>query len=263
MSLLRKIEKTFDQGLRGIFSAGDAEDREAIELYRDALERITALIQPGHEGRVFPFNRIRIELAAPTAERKAVLEAVFAGEQLLHDIRANFAGEKAQVPDDLSVAVVCLPEALADLNILCEREAPPAKDPDETARRGAPPARPARLRILHGEASLPLFELRGPRVNLGRTPEVITDTGRLLRRNDLHFPEDAHDVNPTVSREHAHLSVDPENGEWRLFDDGSSVGTLVFRVGTRIEVPARGARGVLLRPADEIYLGQVRLRFEA
>jgi len=181
----------------------------------------------------------------------------------MRDIQASLTAEKAQIPQDLTVAVVWLPEALTDLNVICEREAPPAKDPDETARRGTPPTRPAKLRVLHGEASSPLFELRGPRVNLGRTPEVTSNIGRLIRRNDLHFPEDAHDANPTVSREHAHLAVDPANGEWRLFDDGSSVGTSIFRAGTRIEVPAHAARGVLLRPADEIYLGQVRLRFEA
>ncbi len=260
MSLLRKIEKTFDEGLRGIFSGGDEEDREAIELYRDALERIQALVQPGHEGRIFPFNRIRIELASDGPERTAMLEALFRPEKLLADIHASV---RAEVPADLSVSIVCSADLLAGLNVVCEREMPPGKDPDETARRGNAPARPAQLSILHGTGSVPVFAIRGQRVNLGRTPEVTTNTGKLIRRNDLYFPEETHEANLTVSREHVHLAVDPPTGEWRIFDDGSSLGTAVFRHGNRIEVPARGARGVLLRPGDEIYLGQVRLLFEA
>ena len=81
-----------------------------------------------------------------------------------------------------------------------------------------------------------------------------------MRRNELFFPEAAHEANPSVSRSHAHLTF--EAGDWRIFDDGSSIGTTLFREGRRIDVPAHAGRGVALRPGDEIYLGQVRLRFE-
>ncbi len=40
MSILRRIEKTLDERLRGIFGGSGSEpgSREAIELYRDALD---------------------------------------------------------------------------------------------------------------------------------------------------------------------------------------------------------------------------------
>jgi hypothetical protein len=55
----------------------------------------------------------------------------------------------------------------------------------------------------------------------------------------------------------------PESrAEWRIYDDGSSIGTIIFRQGRRIDVPAHAGRGVALRAGDDVYLGQVRLRFE-
>ncbi len=87
--------------------------------------------------------------------------------------------------------------------------------------------------------------------------------GRTIRCNELSFPEEAHEANPSVSRSHAHVAFDGASGQWRIFDDGSSLGTVLFREGRRIDVPAHAGRGVALRPGDEIYLGQVRLRFEA
>jgi pSer/pThr/pTyr-binding forkhead associated (FHA) protein len=92
---------------------------------------------------------------------------------------------------------------------------------------------------------------------------VVDSLGRAVRRNDLHFPEGLHEANSTVSRSHAHLRFDPAAGEWRIYDDGSSLGTSIFREGRRIEVPAHASRGVALRPGDEIYLGQARLIFES
>jgi hypothetical protein len=87
--------------------------------------------------------------------------------------------------------------------------------------------------------------------------------GRVFRHNELSFPESAHAANASVSRAHAHILFDSASGQWRIFDDGSSLGTTLFRDGRRIDVPAHASRGVALRPGDEIYLGQARLRFEA
>ena len=79
MSLLRKIEKAMDHRLRAIFSGGadQEEAREAIELYREALDQIAARVTVGKRSeRLFPFNRITIELMSGDHERKAALEAL-------------------------------------------------------------------------------------------------------------------------------------------------------------------------------------------
>jgi len=260
MSLLRRIEKSLDSRLRSMFSGSGNEPgaREAIELYRDALEQIASRATIGKRGgRVLPFNLITIELAAASPERKAVLETLFDPGQMGDDIRAALKEERVETPADLAV-MVRYPEApKVELRVICERTEKPAS----IASAQAPAAiAPARLVVLAGAPPRGEFTLQQMRVNIGREAEVRDAAGKMLRRNELYFPESEHDAHATVSRTHAHIRF--EGGDWRIFDDGSSVGTAVIRSGKKIDVPAHAGRGIALREGDEIYLGQVRLRFE-
>ncbi|HTA46858.1 MAG TPA: FHA domain-containing protein [Bryobacteraceae bacterium] len=271
MSILRRIEKSLDHRLRSIFSAGRDEPgaREAIELYRDALDQIATRATIGKRGdRIFPFNRITIELQAEDPERKAVLETLFDPAQLGDDVRSTLEEERIAPPPELTVAVHYSEDALVEMRIVCERGENSAPAPVPALPAPPPSAAPvaiapARLRAIDGMSSPPELILDRPRINLGRETEVVDTMGRTIRRNDLSFPEEAHEANPSVSRSHAHIAFDGATGQWRIFDDGSSLGTVLFREGRRIDVPAHAGRGVALRPGDEIYLGQVRLRFEA
>jgi hypothetical protein len=266
MSLLRRIEKSLDQRLRSIFSGGDSEPgaREAIELYRDALDQIAGRATAGKRGdRIFPFNLITIELAAENAERKAVLETLFDPGQLGDDIRATLKEERVTPPPDLTVAVKYPENAPVEMRVVCERAEPPQMAPaGDIILPKAVELVPARLLTITGVSSEAEFTLDRMRINLGREHEITDALGRAIRRNELFFPEQAHEANPSVSRSHAHIRFDESSGEWRIFDDGSSIGTTLFREGRRIDVPAHAGRGVALRQGDEIYLGQVRLRFE-
>ena len=113
MSLLRRIEKSLDQRMRAIFSGGNEQPgaREAVELYRDALDQIAGRATPGKRGdRLLPFNLITVELRADNAERKAALETLFDPGQLGEDIRATLKAERVTPPTDLTVSVK-FPEA--------------------------------------------------------------------------------------------------------------------------------------------------------
>jgi hypothetical protein len=262
MAFLKQIEKALDQRLRGIFggSASEPGAREAVELYRDALEQISARASVGKRGdRIFPFDVIRIELMATNPERKAVLETLFEPGQMAEDIRASLVEERVAAPRELAVQIHFPPDAATELRVICEKAASQLQQSGEPASL---PATPAKLITKSGISSAEIFSVERPHVNIGRVPEVVDSVGRPVRRNDLHFPERAHEANSTVSRSHAHLRFDSASGEWRIYDDGSSLGTSIFRDGRRIEVPAHASRGVALRPGDEIYLGQVSLVFE-
>ncbi len=270
MNLLRRIEKSLDHRLRAIFSGGGNEPgaREGIELYRDALDQIAARATVGKRGdRIFPFNRITIELHAADPERKAVLETLFDPGQLGDDIRSVLEEERVTPPAELTVFVHYSEEALAEMRILCEKAEKTVRiEPAPIAEPAAvvPAALvPARLVTITGVSSSTELPLDRPRINLGREEEVLDAMGRVFRHNELSFPEAAHAANTSVSRAHAHILFDSASGQWRIFDDGSSLGTTLFRDGRRIDVPAHASRGVALRPGDEIYLGQARLRFEA
>ena len=261
MSLLRKIEKSLDHRMRAIFSGGSEEPgaREAVELYRDALDQIAGRVTPGKRGdRLFPFNLVTVELRADDSERKAALETLFDPGQLGDDIRATLKAERVTPPEDLTVAVKFPEEAQDELRVVCERSVKTLHQP------GAPVAiTPARLVTITGVSSIPECYLDRVRVNLGRVEDVADAAGKTIRHNELFFPEEAHEVNLSVSRAHAHVAFDAVSGEWRIFDDGSSVGTTLFRGGKRVDVPPHAGRGVALRAGDEIYLGQARLRFDA
>ena len=272
MNLLRRIEKSLDHRLRAIFSGGGDQNgaREGIELYRDALEQIAARATVGKRGdRIFPFNRITIELHAADPERKAVLETLFDPGQLGDDIQSVLEEERVNPPAELTVFVRCSEEALVEMRILCEkaekttRVEPTPAVPDPVAPPLPAALVPAKLLTITGVSSSPELSLDRPRINLGREEEVVDAMGRAFRHNELSFPESAHTANASVSRAHAHILFDSASGQWRIFDDGSSLGTTLFRDGRRIDVPAHASRGVALRPGDEIYLGQARLRFEA
>jgi pSer/pThr/pTyr-binding forkhead associated (FHA) protein len=114
------------------------------------------------------------------------------------------------------------------------------------------------LAVTNGLADKPDYTLTLDRINVGRCAEVRDSRNRLLRTNHVAFSDGAGPINETVSRAHAHIDCG-ESGEYRLFDDRSSHGTSIVRIGRTISVPA-GSRGVRLQSGDEVVLGEARLR---
>jgi hypothetical protein len=259
MSVLRQIEKTLDERLRSAFGGGRGNGREAIELYREVLEEVSRRTTPGARGTpVFPFNQIRIGLRAEDAERKAVLKTVFSPGQLANDVAACLSERRAAVPAGLVIDVAFHAEQEQEVELAFEQADAPAP-----VAAAPVPRIPSELAVLVGAASAARFPLHGVSVQMGRGPQVIDDAGKILRLNDVVFVDDGSEVNATVSRAHAHLLADAASGGWRVYDDGSSFGTSIFRDGRRIDIPAHGVRGVGLRAGDEIWLGNACLRFEA
>ncbi|HXJ43372.1 MAG TPA: FHA domain-containing protein [Bryobacteraceae bacterium] len=238
MSILKRIEKTLDERLRRIFATprdSSIASREAIELYLDALGQIRA------RGTVSIFERVRVELRAESPERRAVLEALFEPVQMLEDIRAALLEERVTAAPNLSVQIDFPESALVELRVFCEKAV------------GAPQAAQAPLR----PARIGDFRLDRALINIGRVPEVVDAMGRTVRRNELCYLDE-----DTVSRVHAHVRFDGATGDWRIFDDGSTMGTALFREGRRIDVPPHAGRGVGLRIGDEIYFGSLRVAFQ-
>jgi hypothetical protein len=259
MSLLRRIEKSLDSRMRSVFAGGNAESggREAVELYRDALDQIAGRATPGKRGdKLLPFNLITIELRADTPDRKAALEAIFEPKQFSDDVEATLKAERVTPPADLTVAIRFPPEAEEEMRVILEKTEKPVPG------SGPVTMLPACLITVTGTASIPVCYLDRLCVNLGRVEDVSDPAGRTIRHNELFFPDAAHEANSTVSRSHAHIAFDPAAGVWRIFDDGSSIGTTIFRAGKRVDIPPHASRGVALKSGDEIYLGQVRLRYE-
>ena len=238
---------------------------QPIEVRKATLDEIEDLVEPATKSRrIFPYNRVTVEVVAPDAKRRAAMEAVL-GERsdLGTAVSARLKSAGCPVPAGLEVRLKLVKRASADwekgraFRVRCEHaDVEPAKP---AASRIAGQA--AALVVIKGDASLERFPVKGERTNIGRLAEVVDGHRRVVRRNHVVFTDGDNPVNLTVSRSHAHIAPTP-SGEYRLFDDGSSTGTRILRAGQTLALPPGSPRGTKLQSGDEIFFGQALVRFE-
>ena len=245
MNIFRDLERVIDEKLRGLFPV---QKRELIEIQRAILDEIADRAQTlPRARRVIAANHITVAVPAPEEDRRTAFRLVFVeGDALEHDVRSHLRREDIEFPNDLKVTVELIEEAVPDLAakgfhvVLANREV-------EVKHRTS------RFTFPDGKS----IEVDKARIHIGRTPEVLDDRRRLVRRNDIVIDEQ------TVSRAHAHIEYDKSAGAFRIFDDGSSYGTSVIHRGRLVEVPKAGARGQKLADGDDIYIGQTKISFNA
>jgi hypothetical protein len=273
----RKLESTIarklDDAARELMGSSAREPIEIVNLIVEAVEHE---VQPSGRGRrVFPFNRIAVAIVAPSRDARARLEAIVDGKPALRErIVERLTAARCEVEDVVvDVAYVARPQKAwphHEFHVGFYREprpdgrAPVAQPADEAVPSAAPVAQPCRaavinLTVLVGTAEQTTYSLAAERIDLGRSVEVRDRRHRLIRTNHIAFIENGSDVNQSVSRRHAHITYDPQSGNYRLHDDGSVHGTNVVRNGRTVNVPG-GSHGVGLRDGDEIVLGEARLR---
>lgn len=248
MNLLRDIERRIDEKLRKLFGSAPfhTQGRELVEIQRMILDRIDDRVQHLPRGRrVFPYNQVAVRIPLAEPERRAAFETIFvADDALREEIIEHLRRDQVELPPGLSVEVQVIEATeLTEPSLVFRNR----EEPRPSASAGLSTVR---LTTESGSA----MEVRKARVQIGRTPEVLDDRRRLVRRNDIVLDSD------TVSRAHAHIEF--ASGEFRIFDDGSSYGTSVLHQGRLVEVPQAGGRGMRLEAGDEIYFGQTRVVFE-
>jgi len=248
--LQAKVRRFFDTPL--------GPDAKPLEIRAAMLDDIERQVTPlGGGRRIFPFARLVGRVVAPGADR-ASCEATFSDFE--DRVRARLAELRCDAPPDLDVRVVVLKKAPAEwqtgrIFTLDYRKLP---DPGSEAAAGRPVLQ---VTIVAGAAAQPAYTIDSPTVLVGRGAEPVDQSGR-VRRNQIAFVEDADAVAETVGRAHARFTWDAAVGEYRVFDEGSSNGTHVFRGGESIAVPARDPRGVRVRTGDEIQFGRARVRIK-
>ena len=260
----RRLESTIaarlDEAARGLVRSRPREPLEIVHAILDALDQE---VEPTGRGtRVFPFNRIEISVVAPSPEARGRLEAVFEGDTPLRTRIVERLQSAGCSPTEVAVAIHYVDRAEAnwrapEFDLQFARVAEPdVENPEHDSK-------PARIEItaLRGVTERWTYSLAAARIDLGRCTEVRDSRNRLIRTNHVVFTEGSADVNQTVSRQHAHITYESSTGHFRLHDDGSGHGTEIVREGRTISVP-RGSRGVRLQSADEIVLGEARLRIK-
>lgn len=236
---------------------------EFAEIRLAMLDVIKAKSHRASGQNIFPYNLVRIQLRGVPQEQSHVLRSEFLSNYFVQELKAGLKRSRYRFPADLRVEVETTPALPARgepwLSVMTELQQAKAA---EAAPRGR---RPAKLVIVQGTANQPEISLEKLRTNIGRTVEVYRGSGP-SRRNDLAFTEDS-DINRTVSREHAHILYSPKTSEYRIINDRSykgdaNCGLWIVREGLSQPVH-RGTRGTLLKPGDEIHLGNAVLRFQS
>jgi hypothetical protein len=235
---------------------------QPIEVRKATLDEIEDLIEPATKSRrIFPYNRVTVEVVVGDTKRRPAVEAVL-GERsdLSKAVSARLKSAGCPTPRGLEVRLRMVKRAGAEweagraFRVQCEHvEAEPTP--------AASPTGAATLFVVKGETTRQRYAVRGERTNIGRLAEVVDGNDRVVRRNQVVFTEGEGGINQTVSRAHAHIAASPA-GECRLFDDHSSSGTSILRAGRMIALPAGSPRGTRLQPGDEIFFGKACMRFE-
>ena len=239
------------------------EPPELAEIRLALLDEIREKSYRAGGRRVFPFDRVRVFVRGVETKRAAIFNGQFFRQYLERELRTALDRAECRYPETLRLEV----ETAAALPTRGETWFTVetfAHDPSLAA-----PAPGAHLVVVEGTASAVRMPLDKARINIGRTVNVYRSEG-LFRRNDLAFEESC-EINQTVSREHAHISVDQARGEYRLYNDrwyphatdggAGDCATWIVRDGMS-EPVHRDPRGVRLEHGDELHFGRAVVRFE-
>jgi hypothetical protein len=257
--LEQKIARSVDAALGEIVARPGGSPIEIVHAVVDQIEE--RIQEAGRGRRVFPFNRIVVQVALPPADKegRARFAAVADGPPSLADrIRDRLRARRCEGTHPLvEIAYVARPGrnwSSPTFHLEFDRigaapqpssEPPPLEDPPRL-----------KMTVVAGAADQCVYVFSGGRIDIGRQTEVFDGRQRLVRRNQVAFAEE-NDLNGTVSRRHAHITY--ESGVYRLRDDRSSHGTAIVRNGRTIPVPS-GSRATRLQSGDEILLGRARLQ---
>lgn len=252
-----KLTRTFDGAAQHWTRSGPRTPLEILHAIVDGVEQ--ALEPAGRGTHVFPFNRIKVAIVAPSRDARARFAALFEAEP---DLEARVAARLREAGCDGASPHVKV--------TYVDRAAPGWTAPDmhidfdrvtqiDHGREQPSGPQAVRITIVHGTAERPSYTFALGRINLGRCAEVRDSRNQLIRTNHVAFSEDASDPNSSISRRHAHIQYVNELRQYRICDDGSVHGTSIVRNGRTIRVPV-GTRGVRVCSGDEVRLGEARLR---
>jgi len=253
---LRDLVRTVNARVRNFFDAPLSADAAPLELLEAALDQLEQRAQPsGRGGRVFPYTRVVVHVAQPTADRVAI-EAVF--RHLDVRLRERLAEIRCDVPSAL-VASMSLTggavEGMPLVSIECSTGADVASSPALT-----PMPADLRVTVVKGQCDRAEYTFNGGVIPVGRGVEPSDAFGR-IRHNEITFLDEARDgVTETVARAHARIAFDPVLAAYVVFNESSTNPTFIVRDGRSLRINPRDPRGVRLESGDHLQIGLAVLK---
>jgi hypothetical protein len=252
---LLHIGRDLQSRLRGFFEVPLGPGATPLELLQAALDELERKIQPAGRGRrIFPYDRVVVQIAQPGVDPVAV-DAVF--RDLEARLRERLEELRCEAPERID-ASVSLADAPAEgqgplLRVECSREGGDHVEPASLTRRP-----PVGITVVKGQCDEPEYVFDEPVIAIGRTAEPTDALGQ-VRHNHVAFVETRDGVTETVGRAHARLQFDPALGHYHLFNESGSNPTSIVRSGRTIRVAPRDPRGVRVESGDQLQLGRAVL----
>jgi FHA domain-containing protein len=258
---VRKLESTLTRSVdRAARQWSRSGPRGPLEVLHAILGAVEERLEPAGRGaHVFPFNRIKVSILAPSRDTRARFSTVLDEHPPLHERISNRLHQLGCDVHGLHVRMAFVAEPSPEwLTPEFHIDFGRASLTDAPMSQGSS-APELKLTITSGSADKPSYALTLERINLGRCAELRDRRNRLIRTNHVVFKDGAGATNDTVSRRHAHIDYDESTKSFRIADDRSAQGTAIVRNGRTIGVPT-GARGVRIQSGDELMLGEARVR---
>ncbi|HVK97401.1 MAG TPA: FHA domain-containing protein [Flavisolibacter sp.] len=230
---------------------------QLLQFIKEQLQR-----WEGGEGRNIKGMQLFLN---PIEEEKNFYESIVS-----YDEKDTFKQEIQRIADDYSIDlpqswnfeilfVEELPkEATKAANLQAALHVSTRKQPNLTK------ATTAYVKILNGEAEEPVYTISASsgKICIGREKRVQTEDG-FMRENTIAFPGDRHESNKYISRQHAHIEWDKEEGDFFLYADEGGVPP---RNKVKVQPAAGGLIklqtteiGHRLEEGDQILLGESAL----
>jgi hypothetical protein len=250
------IGRDLHSRLKGFFETTLEADATPLELLQATLDELERRIQPAGRGRrIFPYDRVVVRIAQPTAD-PAAIDAVF--QQLGTRLRDRLDELQCEAPETIETTVSLVDGAAEGASPLLSVECSREERERPTVLPGA--AYPQLMIIVvKGQCEHPEYVFEEPVISIGRTSEPADAFGQ-VRINHVAFLEERDGINETVGRAHARLQFDPQSGCYHLFNEANSNPTSILRAGKMIRVAPRDPRGVRVQSGDHVQLGRAVLR---
>lgn len=243
------------------------EAPQDVKGIRDSiLHFVKQQLQKAEGGEGSNMRSMFLYLSCTEAEKHLYEAAVYADEP------GRFKAEEVQrIADDYSIN---LPENWVLETFFTDNVPAEAVKAEEVAASlvissGKKPvqqqATTAYIKVLHGEAEKEVYTLssEGGKINIGREKKVQASDG-FYRVNTIAFPADSsHESNKFVSRQHAHIEWDAENGSFLLYADEGGIpprNKIKVRAVGGVPVKLQSTHiGHPLQEGDQIILGDSAL----
>ncbi|MBD0353477.1 MAG: FHA domain-containing protein [Flavisolibacter sp.] len=245
-------------------TGGQGAGADVKELRSQLLRFIKEQLQKLEGGEGAGIRSIHLFVACPAEEKHLYETIVYTGEE------ERFKNEVQKIADDFAID---LPH-----NWMMETEFVDSLPPEaikvpnldaalfiQTRKRSLQKSATACIRVLNGEAEKEEYVIHSNnnRINIGRDAKAQTDDG-FFRINHIAFPANSqHESNRYISRQHAHITWDNENGAFFLYADEGGIPPrnkikVKSSAGT-IEKIATMEIGHKLQEGDQIILGETAL----